>query len=90
VAIARVAVVTDGIVQNIAIVDTTSGWLPQFGSRFVQIPDESRVSIGWLYNDVEFTDPTPPPVEVPIPEESDIEPTPESEIQPDPEVEPTV
>jgi hypothetical protein len=53
----RYAVIQNGIVVNIILADP-SFVLP--GYTLVQLPDDSLVGIGWLYDGTNFTQPVPP------------------------------
>jgi hypothetical protein len=58
----RIAMIANGIVENIAAWDGESTWSPE-GVTLVDITDLPDVQIGWLYDGTTFTDPNPPPPE---------------------------
>jgi hypothetical protein len=54
----RFAIVDEGVVINIVLVDPESGWTPDSGSMY-ELDDTSLVSIGWSLADGVFTPPAP-------------------------------
>lgn len=61
--------VSDNIVINLIMADPSVDPAPE-GTTLVGLPDDSPVSIGWIYDPAtgQFTDPNPPQEEVVIPD----------------------
>lgn len=57
---ARAVIVTEGVVANVIIVDTDDPSFELEGSEVVIIPNDSPVTFGWGYLDVEFIAPEEP------------------------------
>lgn len=52
----RIAMIQNGIVQNIAVWDGISNWKPE-GYDLVDVTDLSQVDIGWAYDGKSFSQP---------------------------------
>lgn len=58
----KVALIQDGVVQNIQMYDEETSWIPPM-YVIKKLSDESQVECGWLYDEV--TDQFSPPPELP-------------------------
>lgn len=56
---------TTSNVVNVIIADPSVDPAPE-GHTIIGIPDDSPVSIGWVYDGTDFVDPNPPVVEEPV------------------------
>lgn len=49
----RMAMIKDGIVENIAVWDGISNWRPE-GYQFTEVPEGESVDIGYIYKNRKF------------------------------------
>lgn len=61
------AIINNNIVENIIVWDMSNDYTP--AGQAIEIPEETMVNIGFLYQDGQFIDPNPPIIEEPIMEE---------------------
>ena len=55
------AVVRDGIIENIVVLDDPNVWAPPEGASAYPLDEGERVDIGWAWVDGAPVDPNPPP-----------------------------
>lgn len=56
--IKRIAMIKNGLVENVAIVEEGSDWAPE-GFELIDVTDQVEVGPGWAYADGIFTAPPP-------------------------------
>ena len=57
----RYAVIQNDEVVNVVVWDGAVEWAPPQGSTVNLLPDDSPVSIGYLFDGENYTQPSPPP-----------------------------
>ncbi|NSX05103.1 hypothetical protein [Cupriavidus gilardii] len=57
---ANYAVIRDGVVENIVVIDDPNAWTPPDGTTIVHVEDGTFFDIGYLYVDGQFVPPEGP------------------------------
>lgn len=55
------AVIRDGVVENIVVLDDVNAWTPPQGTMIVLVPEGVFVDLGFTYDGQNFVPPEEPP-----------------------------
>lgn len=65
----RIAIIKNGVVENVAVWDGKSPWTPQAFDKLVDVTSLSHIGVGWSHDGNQFTTPPAPKPFVPDVEE---------------------